>query len=1165
MKLTVESVELELNSETLTVVLEREAQDVTFRAVNYSIDEGDIVELEIESDVEIGAKAIYNFEYTVVFAPTPETSGYNYLRSELNRGENDCGDTDAETRCRTVNFARTGLEGNRKWAVNFILATKREDIFDHEGGTITITLTRYDGLTPNATTLDISVIDSLEGRFIPSRLITFENSSTTILEGQSTTLRIFSIRDPGVSPYFFTYRVTEVGNTNYLDVRNGASGADRQFAATFEADENQPGRFFTSVTIKTNRPDEIDFGDGQIEVTLHDQDFNDVLRVDTSNNLHTITVVDSIAGVGLSIEASTNLITEGTTASFLITADIFPGREFEIQYKVVFMYSEANQFDENYLVEEVDDPFVENEDGNLEIAGITKTLAFTEFGAGARTILDIPTRTADSTDLGGGTVEIQLEATTEGRISMNEGSASVTIIDTFDDNADNLLSRMQVNFGGASSNITITEGNELTLNLISSVNAPERTEVDVHVTQVGDFITFVVPKAVFEEGENHAELEILTNDDLIDEENGQIIVTILESSLLAAYGRGTDHTRIITVEDNDIPNQAGTRHSIAHLALLEILDNPPAANSEVYPVANSPRQNPIVSISTSQPVIEEGQVATIQVSSNESLTGLLRVHLELTDGFKLVNGELKRTVVLNPQWGKATVTIQTIDDNIPEAEGEITATIVEGGDYEVGTQDRVSIRVTDNVDVARYERRAVAVNSAVTPVILAAMGERNSDAVANRTELAFSGSNQYEFTLGGQSSVSGMIVSSGRKLNGDLDDLKSKLANSSFSFNLFPEVGHPGSSTVWGVGSSGFVSDNGRASSISWNGGMSIGQVGFDSRVGESLLVGTSASVLDANVKHSDRNGEVLMYETQFTGIHPYLGFMSTSGDTRLQITSGYATGDLGIYHPEQVPDYVGAGYQMAALDGKHNLHADDSPVLGSYQLNLTGKSFMARQYALGESGFTSGLRASTSQFQLATEFTNEQMFSPVKLTPAIAVGIRGNAVNGQSLVGMHLTSGMDIASEVGLKLSSSGSTLLTGHNSLEDVNLDFGLSYDQHQDKSGVYLDFSANWMQRGAVGKSLYHNGSSAVASDLLEGTIQREGLLVEGEIKYGIDILDNSSVLLPGVGMTYSRSQSVEYTVGGRLDYQDHHIDLTATRKFWDHGSQTQRLRLGGNYQW
>ena len=1112
----------------------------------------------------------YNIRYRVEFTPASENlDGYNYIDPEvLGTGITICDqDTAPNTRCGDFMFTRIRSQTSdgsfsTDYRTTITIKTKVSDNLDSGGGTITVTLVESSRTKPktDSATATSLISDTFDASVPRSIIVSIEALSTnSIDEGETAMFRLISNNAPDNLPFSIRYKVSSTSSLGYAYMLETQERKENVFLSQdfsfIPLPNDQDGRFYSELNIPTKLVDNIAHSDGRILVTL-DETANQVPGVSVIGATASININDLGANAAndrrtYSIAALSPLVVEGRPAKFQITSSLDPGPDFTISYSQVFEANPANTGSHNYL----------RDTSEEERQFTAVSLTFSRVGStdDYSAEFDVATNPRDSTNNGGGKVVVTLSFTFNGKISDTGRMAEVAIADSLSLDAQPL-----VNFETLNSPL-MDEGVRRTIVLTAEPAPLESIFVLISVSQTGDFVTFAPSKAVIEADQSSANLFVHTNDDLVDEENGSITLTIV-SDLTSPYRVGLNNTSRIEVADNDEPGETGSRLSVAGLALQEILENSTESESGEPDAARGEGGVPLVSIASSQGQIEEGQTVTFQLTASFATADAIVVHVNLTESGKLVEGELNRRVRLAPHRRMTELSVVTMNDEIPETDGELTATIVSGEGYATATQDRVSVRVSDRTDREVHGRRVAEAYSAITPEILSLVGENGLDTVGDRFELAFSGANQTSLNLGGRSTVQDLIVMGGTDLNNDgLTDLKSRLANSSISVNLFPEEGAQGPATAWGINTTGSVTGSDSASNETWAGDLSVGQFGFDTRIGNEFLLGTSASVLEVDVDYDGRDGNNLIYESRFVGIHPYLGYNAMDGNTELLVAAGYGVGELGINHPEQVPAMADSSYQMASIAGRRRVNSGTSPIGGDYRLDLNGEAFMARQVAADEVSTGSIIDASVSQMQLTTEVGNRQTLDIGKLEPSLSIGLQRDTVHGRSAIGTLLTSEVTFTNYEGLLLSGFGSMVLNDGSEPEQLQFSSRIAYDQNSDGTGYRVRMSSKWQDGSSSGKFSLGNGGSTFGGTLFANTNQSGGLHML-EIGHGFAVLDGTSLLTPEVAMEFASTRVEEYKIGNQFDYeQDLQIELAASRNLRGNGDNDRKLRLGGNVQW
>ncbi len=107
---------------------------------------------------------------------------------------------------------------------------------------------------------------------------------------------------------------------------------------------------------------------------------------------------------------------------------------------------------------------------------------------------------------------------------------------------------------------------------------------------------------------------------------------------------------------------------------------------------------PMVSISGGGGVTEGGD-ASFTLTANPAPASALSVSVTVTAGGDYGATTGSRTVTV-PTTGSATLTLPTTDDSTDEADGSVTVTLVDGADYDLGTNQAATVAVSDDDEAA---------------------------------------------------------------------------------------------------------------------------------------------------------------------------------------------------------------------------------------------------------------------------------------------------------------------------------------------------------------------------------------------------------------------------------------------------------------------------------
>ena len=256
-------------------------------------------------------------------------------------------------------------------------------------------------------------------------------------------------------------------------------------------------------------------------------------------------------------------------------------------------------------------------------------------GTGSFTVTTIN----DSTDEPDGSITATLVSGTGYEIG-SRNSASVTV-------RDNDIPTVSISGSSA-----ITEGGTATFSLSATPRPTSSITVRVSV-QSGSFAQSGQRNVVIGTG-GTGSFTVRTINDSTDEPNGFITANILSSG--QTYSVSSSYSASVRVNDNDDP------------------------------------QVPVVSISGSS-AITEGGTATFSLNANPKPTSSITVRVNVQSGSFAQSGQ--RNVVIGT-GGTGSFTVTTINDSTDEPNGSVTATLVSGTGYEIGSRNSASVTVRDN-------------------------------------------------------------------------------------------------------------------------------------------------------------------------------------------------------------------------------------------------------------------------------------------------------------------------------------------------------------------------------------------------------------------------------------------------------------------------------------
>ncbi len=206
-----------------------------------------------------------------------------------------------------------------------------------------------------------------------------------------------------------------------------------------------------------------------------------------------------------------------------------------------------------------------------------------------------------------------------------------------------------------------TEGQAVTFTVSANPAPAEDLAVSVTVATSGDYGVTAGSRTVTIAADTTSKtLTLQTTDDSTDEADGSVTLTLDDGS---GYTLGQVSSEAAQVQDDD--------------------DAPPPQ-----------QQQPVVSISGGGGVTEGGDASfTITASPEPASPITVNVTVSASGDYGATTGS--RTVTVTTT-GSAILTVGTTDDGNDEADGSVTATLVDGADYDLGTNQAATVSVADD-------------------------------------------------------------------------------------------------------------------------------------------------------------------------------------------------------------------------------------------------------------------------------------------------------------------------------------------------------------------------------------------------------------------------------------------------------------------------------------
>ena len=924
----------------------------------------------------------------------------------------------------------------------------------------------------------------------------------------------------------------------------------------------------TEVPVGILFDDEIFETQADITITITDDTADpEVYSFNTNESSITLTVT-SDDGVDALISAKDNAL-NFTEDSNLIPTVVF---STNVQERIQVDFP----IELNYTIEEMTD-----DEGSFVQTDLIKegTISFTatELTQGTPKELQIPL-VDNNTDQTNGTIVVKLEIGNNYKVPV-EPMDRVIFQVTDDDLPTLRLVKQQPEEDFAVAGETI----RLNLQRISSTNWND-LYVDIAINSHDTIpILWRVPNRVLiPKGEGSADIEIMLLRSTSIADQATIQVSISEKTEIFKFN-DTDldnpEIRILTAEINVNPSSDDDsgldRISVADkvaASIIELLPTSENPNEEPSPISRTnPTENtnlidtnPIISISSNRYSVNEGETAYFQISTTFAVSDNIPIEVRVIGN----SIESSRTAIVNIKSGKriGILPVSTKNDDKPNDDRTITATIQSGSMYKLGSKHSETVIISDMEDRNLVSNILDSANQVVLPELFSTTESQTSNAIDGRVEQYFNNESSNSWVINGGSQFTDILTTSGGTLANDTLTLREVMGNSSFSFDLFQETGIANSATIWGLGNIQDISGYLSAEQQKLGGDTFIGQFGFDARVSENTLTGVAYSFSDAKVNYVNFQDDQVSYKSYTSGLHPYFGWRSNDGGTELNIQTGYGLGEVEIEYEDIYNGRLGTRYYTIAVESSKNLVINEDLVSGTTsELNLIFNSDFSQQSIESKDRLIDDTQFEFWNIDLATEGKqSSKIFDNTTLDRSLSIGLKRKYSIDESLFGIGTNTSFDYSNSSGITVSGLGNMTIPFESSVQG-RIQASLNFDRNQDSLGTQLEILGTYGNTDSSSEEFF--GIDRVeyfdSNDLDKNEISQRLI---SEIGYGFSVFDSLGSIIPYTGITLTNGSISDYRLGSVLKLgSDFELGLIGKNSYNSSNTYDQSINLDGKIYW
>ena len=461
-------------------------------------------------------------------------------------------------------------------------------------------------------------------------------------------------------------------------------------------------------------------------------------------------------------------------------------------------------------------------------------------------------------------------------------------------------------------------------------------------------------------------------------------------------------------------------------------------------------------------------------------------------------------------------------------------------------------------------RRNTVVKS-VLPQVMRAMTAGTVDAVSGRIRQAASGAPPArEFSLGGASTLSDVLLTHGRALGNGSLGLDRLLRGSSFTLPLNAAAkgqgGLIGNLTFWGSGDYRNFS-GGNLETVDYDGNVVSANLGIDTRLAGNLLAGVSAGWARGTVDYTDSNAATGELAASVTSVNPYVGFRAAGG-MNLWATAGYGWGEVEIDDASAETQAGDLTQRMVAAGASGPLaSSDDLLEGGTTSLRIKGETAFTWADVDGSGTLESlSLRASRQRLMLEGSHAR-RLEAGGTLTPSMEVGMRHDGGDGETGASVEAGGGLRFTDPArGLTLEGRARTVLAHGGDYEEWGVSGLLRLDPGAAGLGFSVSLRPAWGRTAGGVQRMWETGVTGLAANDRTGR-------VEARVAYGFDApWGGRGVLTPYTDVSLSGEGARRLSLGGQYKVASSvSLNLEGVHHTPAHGETSRGVMLRGGLNW
>ena len=749
-----------------------------------------------------------------------------------------------------------------------------------------------------------------------------------------------------------------------------------------------------------------------------------------------------------------------------------------------------------------------------------------------------------SDQIGHGRISVTIEESSGYAISTNARAIAISVIDrTLIDVPEVFVTPSQT---------SITDGGIVDFTFTAIPVPEEEIRVNILVAQQNSAVQWKVPRSITMRSSKTISVNIRQVENI--EFDGEVSVTVLAGE---NYRANEQVARVTVQRQEKSPIiEPEVRNSVANSVAQQLL-------SMLEVTANEP----VVAIAALKESVVEGTPVQFKITANQVVTRDISLYVNQVGNF-LVSTPPLQVAMINQQ--EFIYELDTVADELSEANGSITVSLVDGEGYTVlRSASSTTIEVVSSITDNTFTEQVSAGLQAGLPTIFATSNKIFTKNTLDRIHSSLNNQENKNFTIRGNLDSFDLIQKLGQGLNQNNFDLRDLLDNVSFVTGTSSRAGE-NIFSLWGFSDYHDIDSDIKFSENTLNGEMFVGQLGFDARINEEIFAGIGITSTNSTFTSDFKDISDIQYWTSLVGLQPYFGYLSAEHGLELNTAIGIGVGEVEVSTPHYSIDDIDTNQLTVVMNGRAPLYSiSDKQNNSNTEINVLGSAEFSQQSIFGNEEFSDHIDLTSKNIRFAFEASHslesaeKSVFNP---WGTIGLVSRDNFVS--SKVGINFSSGVEYSHPFGLNLKSFGTLQYDGLYKTAEWYLNGNLSFDLDLDERGIYASITAD---AGNLFQDKNGNFCESTISDNCDliGFSQLESSLLLNHFEYKIGFiyeLNDTSTIIPQLKLDFSDNSLTELSYGGKYSISSFmNLNLLSTQTLNSFGSSDQSFKLDGNLKW